>query len=412
MSGVDRGNWAGTEIAGAARLNDAGRQARIVDMGGIVRVGIIGCGNITLRRHLPAFAAVAGVEVRALADPTPDRLQIARVAAGLTEADCALDWREVIARPDIDAVVVATPQRVRPTIAIAAAEAGKHLLCEKPLALSPAEAHAMVEVADSHRVTLATVHNYIFMPVYRAIKEVLDSGEIGEVEVVTLNFLSVEDRPGAAAYAPRWRHAAVEAGGGVLMDMLHAVYLAGWFLGADPIAVSAVVDRRLDGEGDVEDFALVRYDYPRGHALINMAWGHGPGGVELAGTRGRLMLINEGFGTHPFVPPERIHVVGPAGHRAFAPDPEVAPSFELIVADFRDAVAQGRPPAAGGVAGAAVLEAVIGAYASAALRQEVTLPLDPANPIYTRGAAGIPELALPEGCLVRRRGLFGVGRAH
>lgn len=267
----------------------------------------------------------------------------------------------------------------------------------------------MVEAANSHGVTLATVHNYTFMPVYRAIKEVLDSGEIGDLEVATLNFLGVEDRPGAAAYAPRWRHASTEAGGGVLMDMLHAVYLAGWFLGADPIGVSAVVDRRLDGGGDVEDFALVRYDYPRGHALINMAWGHGPGGVELSGTRGRLLLVNQGFGTHPFVPPERVHVVGPAGHRAFAPDPEVGPSFEHLVTDFRDAVAQGREPAAGGAAGAAVLEAVVGAYASAALECQIDLPLDPASPVYAHGAAGVAALPLPDRSRVRQLGLFGTG---
>ncbi len=376
-----------------------------------MRVGIIGCGNITLRRHLPAFAAVDGVEVRALADPTPDRLQIAGDAVGLAEADRALDWREMIARPDIDAVVVATPQKVRPEIAIAVAEAGKHLLCEKPLALTPDEAHAMVAAAEHHGITLATVHNYIFIPVYRAIKEVIEGGEIGDVEVATLNFLGVEDRPGNAAYAPRWRHDVREAGGGVLMDMLHAVYLAGWLLGADPVAVSAVVDRRLDGDGDVEDFALVRYDYPRGHAQINMAWGHGPGGVELTGTRGRLVLVNEGFGTHPFVPPERVYVIGTGGRRDFVPDPEIGSSFESIVADFRDAIAQRRRPASDGAAGAAMLEAVIGAYASAALMCEMRLPLDPADPIYTRGAAGIADLALPEDSPVRRLGLFGVHRA-
>ena len=65
------------------------------------------------------------------------------------------------------------------------------------------------------------------------------------------------------------------------MDMLHAVYLAGWFFGADPVAVSATVDRRYDDGGNVEDYALVRYDYPSGHALVNMAWGLGPGGTSL-----------------------------------------------------------------------------------------------------------------------------------
>ncbi len=372
-----------------------------------MRIGIVGCGNVALRRHLPALLAVEGIAVRAVADPTPERLVAARAAAGLGERDGHADWRELVARRDVDAVVVTTPQRVRPEIAIAAAAAGKHLLCEKPLALAPAAAHAMVAAARRHRVTLATVHNYAFIPVYREIKAVVDAGEIGVLEVATLNFLGVEDRPGTEGYRPRWRHDSAEAGGGVLTDMLHAVYLAAWFFGAEPVAVAATVDRRHDDGGDVEDLALVRYDFPRGHALINMAWGHGPGGAELTGTRGRAVLVTEGFGTHPFVPPERVHVVGANGRREFAPDTTYEGAFAAVAADFRDAVVQGRSPAADGAAGAATLEAVVGAYAAAALGREVALPLDPADPVYARGAAGIAALPLPDGSRVRRMGLFG-----
>ena len=71
---------------------------------------------------------------------------------------------------------MATPQRFRPEIVMAAAMAGKHVLAEKPLALTPADAQAMIDAARTNGVTLATVHNYHFMPVYRDIKEVLDSG--------------------------------------------------------------------------------------------------------------------------------------------------------------------------------------------------------------------------------------------
>ena len=101
----------------------------------------------------------------------------------------------------------------------------------------------MVDAAKWNNVTMATVHNYTFIPVYRLLKDVLDGGEIGALEMVVLNFLSVEDRPGSADYRPRWRHDVSESGGGVLMDILHAVYLAGWFFGADPVAVSATVDQ-------------------------------------------------------------------------------------------------------------------------------------------------------------------------
>jgi predicted dehydrogenase len=208
-----------------------------------MRIGLIGCGNVGVNAHIPAVQANEGMTIVAAADPTPERLQAAAVAADLEPGDLHADWQDLLARDDVDAVIVATPQRFRPEIVIAAATAGKHVLAEKPLALTPAEAQAMVDAARANGVKLATVHNYHFMPVYRDIKEVLASGEIGQPEIAVLNYLGVEDRPGAAAFSPRWRHRAVDSGGGVRMDMLHVVYLTNWFMGGPPLAVSAWVDK-------------------------------------------------------------------------------------------------------------------------------------------------------------------------
>ena len=140
-----------------------------------------------------------------------------------------------------------------------------------------------------------------------------------------------------------------------------------------------------------------------------MAWGHGPGGTSLMGTRGRAVLVAEGFGTHPFVPPERIHMTTANGARKLIPEPRFGPCFELIAADFRDAVAKNRPPAATGAAGAVVLCAVVGAYESAALGREVRLPLDEVDPVYQLGAPGIARLAVSVQSQVWRRRLYGVG---
>ncbi len=269
-----------------------------------MRIGLIGCGNVGVNAHIPAVQANEGMTIVAAADPTPERLQAAAAAAGLAADDLHADWRELLAREDVEAVIVATPQRFRPEIVIAAATAGKHVLAEKPLALTPADAQAMIDAARASGVTLATVHNYHFMPVYRDIKEVLDSGEIGQPEIAVLNYLGVEDRPGAAAYSPRWRHRAADSGGGVLMDMLHVVYLANWFMGGPPLAVSAWVDKRLEGDGDVEDIALVRYVYANGQALVNMAWGVGPGGRRDRWHPGPRGDDQHGF-RHPPVRPGR-----------------------------------------------------------------------------------------------------------
>jgi predicted dehydrogenase len=376
-----------------------------------MRIGLIGCGNIGVNAHIPAVAANEGMRIVAAADPTPQRLQAAAEAAGLGPDDLYADWRDLLVRDDIDAVIVATPQRYRPEIVIAAAEAGKHILAEKPLALTLDAAQAMVDAARGHGVTLATVHNYHFMPVYREIKQVLDSGEIGAPDVAELTYLGVEDRPGAAAYSPRWRHRTADSGGGVLMDMLHVVYLANWFMGGSPTAVSAWVDRRRDGDGDVEDIALVRYDYPRGHALVNIAWGMGPGGVSIGGSEGRVVMVNQDFGTHPFVPAERLHVIGEGGSRSWTPKDAVAYGMVGVAADFRDAVAGGREPIANGETGLRVLDAVLGAYLAGAQGVTVSLPLPADHPVYLKGAIGIADLDLPASSPVSRRGLYGSAAA-
>lgn len=373
-----------------------------------MRIGLIGCGNIGVNAHIPAVAANEGMTIVAAADPTPERLQMAAGAASLAEQDLYADWRDILARDDIDAVIVATPQRFRPEIVIAAARAGKHILAEKPLALTPVDAQAMIDAARENDVILATVHNYHFMPAYRDIKDVLDAGEIGTPEVAVMNYLGVEDRPGAAAYVPRWRHNSADSGGGVLTDMLHIVYLANWFMGGPPSAVNAFVDRRLDADGDVEDIALVRYTYPNGQAMINMAWGAGPGSVEIGGTTGRIVMENENHGTHPFVSAERLSVVGPDGARSWRPEEPSAYGLTGIVADFRDAVREGRQPIASGEAGLQVLDAVLGAYVAGATGEQVSLPLPADHPAYQKGPAGIADLDLPASSPVVRRGLFGV----
>ncbi|MCC7024210.1 MAG: Gfo/Idh/MocA family oxidoreductase [Thermomicrobiales bacterium] len=377
-----------------------------------MRIGLIGTGNIGVNAHVPAVRANEGMTIVAAADPTPERLRAAAEAAGLGPDDLYADWRDLLARDDVDAVIVATPQRFRPEIVIAAANAGKHILAEKPLALAPADAQAMIDAARRNGVTLATVHNYHFMPVYQDIKNVLDSGEIGAPEIAVMNYLGVEDRPGAAAYVPRWRHSAADAGGGVLTDMLHVVYLANWFMGGAPESVSAWIDRRLDGDGDVEDIALVRYDYPNGHALVNMAWGEGPGGVEIGGTKGRIVMENQGFGTHPFVPAERLSVVGASGARSWRPGEPSAYGMTNVLANFRDAVASGSEPMASGEAGLRVLDSVLGAYLAGALGTPVSLPLPEDHPVYRKGTAGIADVELPVSSPVARRGLFGTRRAE
>ncbi|HET6507848.1 MAG TPA: Gfo/Idh/MocA family oxidoreductase [Baekduia sp.] len=376
-----------------------------------LRVGIVGCGNIGSGSHLPGWQANRDVAaVVGLADPSPETLDRARALAGLASTQAHLDPMELIARPDVDAIDICTPQHLRRDLIAAAAAHGKHVLCEKPLGTIPSDAAAAVAAGD---ITLAMVHNYLWLPEVRAAQRVIDSGEIGAVRSVTVNFLGIVDVPGSAGYAPRWRHEAALAGGGVLMDILHGVYVAESLLGEPLRRVSAYADNR-DPDANVEDLALCRFETGSNAALVNIAWGHGPGGLEVTGTEGRVVAVYRDGGTSPWSPLDRVLVTTAAGTRVEldvtgqADDDYAAllDTFVYVTRDFTQAALGGTAPRASGADGLRILEATVGALASAATGRIVEIPLDRDSPAFLRGVLGVADLDLPDWSPVRTRGLY------
>ena len=145
------------------------------------------------------------------------------------------DWRELIARDDIDAVDICTPNNYHAEIAIAAAEAGKMILCEKPLALDPAEGEKMVEAVEKAGVANTVWYNYRRVPAVTMAKQLIDEGRLGRIFHYRANFLQDwtinEDLPqGGAAL---WRLDAAAAGSGVTGDLLaHCIDTALWLNGS------------------------------------------------------------------------------------------------------------------------------------------------------------------------------------
>ena len=377
-----------------------------------LRVGIVGCGNVALNFHVPAYQA-AGDRYRivGLADPTPDRLELGRWTAGLSEDQVHHDPSHLLARADVDVIDVCTPQHLHRDLVLAAAAAGKHVLCEKPIAAVPADASAMVAAAAEAKVTLAVVHNYLFFPEIVALKAVVDSGELGEIRTVRVDMLGVIDSPGAAGYRPEWRHDPAASGGGVLMDMLHGVYVAEHLLGASVSAVSAFVDSDIDGDA-VEGLALCRLEAGRRVAMVNIGWGLGPGGVAVHGTVGRAVARYREDGTMPWAPFEQLTVTTADGARAVDVTagqdlrPLVADAMRDTVIDLADAITGHRAPAADGAAARHTLETTIAAYAAAAFQRTVAVPLPADGPLFTSGVVGLSRMDVPTDSPVRRRGLF------
>jgi predicted dehydrogenase len=377
-----------------------------------VRIGVIGCGSVTLAAHIPALLALSDqIRVVAIADPTKPLRDKAQALLGLSDADAYDSHDKLLARSDVEAVDVCTPPSVRRDIVVAAAAAGKHILSEKPLATVPEDAAAIVAAARGARVRLGVVHNYLFRPEFLAAKRVLDAGEIGTPEVAILNYLGVLDNPGSSEYMPGWRRQSAMAGGGVLMDMMHVVYVAEHLLGEEIRRVSGYVEARADG-APVEDLALCRFETESRVALVNIGWGAGPGGVQVSGSDGRLVIHYDKDGTSPFFPPRRIEVVGPRASRAIAVGEDLREDHQLLLADFGSAVRDDREPIAPGEQGRRALEAVLAVYASAVTERTIALPLAHQDPVWRLGAAGLAQLAVSADGRAARRRLFGIAGAQ
>ena len=159
----------------------------------VLNVAMIG-GGFMGKAHAMAYAAMpmffwpapAIPHRKVVVDITDGAAEEARRRFGFDEASS--DWRSVVARPDIDVVDICTPNNVHAEIAIAAAKAGKHILCEKPLALGLAQTQSMFAVARANRVMLLEAYPYYFQPQSAAMLDVLQSGAIGDIQSVQACF--------------------------------------------------------------------------------------------------------------------------------------------------------------------------------------------------------------------------------
>jgi predicted dehydrogenase len=142
-----------------------------------IGVAIIGCGGITLQNHLPGLALCPDVKVVALCDTDAACLERARQQTGVTA--CSSDYNEIVKRDDVQAVIIATPNVFHPPIAHAAIAHGKHVMCEKPLALDYMDAKIMADVADKAGVRHMTAFTYRFVPSMRYLSYLVKRGDLG-----------------------------------------------------------------------------------------------------------------------------------------------------------------------------------------------------------------------------------------
>ncbi|HDN79256.1 MAG TPA: Gfo/Idh/MocA family oxidoreductase [Chloroflexi bacterium] len=256
----------------------------------MLRVGLIGCGNIGLRGHLPVYARIPEAELVAVCDIVEERVQ---EAARLSGATPYTDYRELLEREDIQMVDICLPTDLHSRAAIDAIEAGKHVLCEKPMAHTLEAAEAMIKAVRRNGVKLMIGQVRRFDHRYAAIKAQIDAGDVGEPV-----FIRRAERQ-FLPFPPEAWHWNPKRGGGVILDIgVHITDMFRWFFGEDPTEVYAVArsvreNARIAGSFD---HAMITCKFPGGKvgfAEISWAYPQGFGGalyahLDIVGTEGKI----------------------------------------------------------------------------------------------------------------------------
>ncbi len=247
-----------------------------------MRFGVIGCGWAGAVRA-EAIRSIPGARLVGMADADIPRAQ--SVCAQFN-TKAFPDWKSLVESDDVDAVIVSTPPALHVEMCVSALDAGKHVLCEKPLARNVEECAVIVKAARRTGRVLRTGFNYRFYPAIDQAKRILDSGMIGELDHIR----SYAGHPGGSEFTHNWVHDPEAMGGGTLMDNgIHIVDLTQYLLG-DVSEVKGIATNNVWGFKGCEDngFALLRNRQGK-VAVLQASWSEWRGyrfHIEVFGTRG------------------------------------------------------------------------------------------------------------------------------
>jgi len=257
-----------------------------------VRVALIGCGSITRYRHAPEYASHPDVEIVAFADRHIERAEKLVKEYG---GKAYQKWQDVVALKDVDAVSVCTSNVSHGPITIAALEQGKHVLCEKPMATSDAEAAAMIDTAKQAGKFLMIGHNQRLAPSHVKAKQIMQSGIIGDLVTFRTSFSHGGPEGWSIEGAKGWFFKRDEAFVGSMGDLgVHKADLLLWLLGEDIVEVSAFVEQIAKPFGNVDDNAVCIVRTKSGAlGTLTASWTHKPGEDNTTivyGTKGILKI--------------------------------------------------------------------------------------------------------------------------
>jgi predicted dehydrogenase len=246
-----------------------------------LRWGILGAAKIALNKVIPAMRSCANAEVVALASRDPEKA--GRWARELEIPRAYGSYQELLADAGIDAVYIPLPNHLHVPWSIRAAEAGKHVLCEKPIGLSVAECQALMGVRDRTGVRIGEAFMIRTHPQWRRARDLVRNGAVGELRAVYCSFSYCNTDPGNIRNVAAF-------GGGALMDIgCYGIQAARFLFGAEPLEATAVMDRDPAFGTDRMTSAVLRF--PSGHGTFTcatqVAWHQQ---VQILGETGRIEI--------------------------------------------------------------------------------------------------------------------------
>jgi predicted dehydrogenase len=301
-----------------------------------VRWGVLGCAKIAIRNVIPAMQGSAMSQVVAIASRSEDKA--AATARNLGIPKFHGSYQGLLDDPDIEAVYIPLPNHLHAEWTIAAAAAGKHVLCEKPLALSSAEARSMIDACERAGVKLMEAFMYRLHPLWREARKMVSDGLIGEL-VAIQSFFSYRNVDPANI-----RNVAA-FGGGALMDIgCYAVNVARMMFGSEPSGVKGSIHRDQAFGTDVLTSAILDFD-GRHSTFTCSTQLESDQRVHLTGTAGRL-LIEIPFNIPPDLPTRVLHFSGgdpPAFPNVTIHEVEAGDQYAIQADAFSRSIRDGSP---------------------------------------------------------------------
>jgi myo-inositol 2-dehydrogenase / D-chiro-inositol 1-dehydrogenase len=248
-----------------------------------MRFGLIGYGAWG-RHHAHAIKAAPGAALAAIACASERTAGQAR--AEHPGVPVYTDYRALLERADVDAVDIVVPIYRHAEVGVAALEAGKHVLLDKPMAKTIEECDALIAAQKRSGKVLSIAHDYRASRQYVQIRELIDAGELGELQYVSVNLFRNRFRQGS----DDWRFSPEKVGSWILEEPVHFFDLALWYFGPSlPRSIFAVGNSRLSKPGLYDDFTAVTR-FPRGYASVTQTLGgfqhHTQ--VQVVGTEGAV----------------------------------------------------------------------------------------------------------------------------